>query len=91
MSFCGVHGSGSWVPAGGGGCYVFLFHAYLLQAVLSAAPYRSNFFKALSKGEDVSEEDCLAKVRQFLENYTPTVDAIYDMYASLDAELDYTV
>lgn len=63
----------------------------LLQAVLFAAPYRSNFFKALSKGEDVSEDDCLAKVRQFLENYTPTVDAIYEMYTSLNAELDYTV
>lgn len=63
----------------------------LLQAVLLAAPYRSSFIKALSKGEEVSEEDCLAKVRQFLENYTPTVDAIYEMYTTLNAELDYTV
>lgn len=70
---------------------IALLRACLLQAVLFAAPYRSSFFKALSKGEEASEEDCLAKVRQFLENYTPTVDAIYDMYTSLNAELDYTV
>lgn len=63
----------------------------VLQAALFAAPYRSNFLKALSKGEDVKEEDCLAKVRQFLVNYTATVDAIYEMYARLNAELDYTV
>lgn len=81
----------SWGAAAGFG-YLFLFCVRrLLQAVLFAAPYRSNFFKALSKGEDVSEDDCLAKVRQFLENYTPTVDAIYEMYTSLNAELDYTV
>ncbi len=62
-----------------------------LQAVLFAAPYRSNFLKALSKGEEVKEEDCLADVRQFLVNYTSTVDAIYEMYTDLNAELDYTV
>lgn len=62
-----------------------------LQAALIAAPYRSNFLKALSKGEEVKEEDCLANVRQFLVNYTATVDAIYEMYTDLNAELDYTV
>ena len=62
-----------------------------LQAALLAAPYRSDFLKALSKGEQVSEEDCLADVRQFLINYTATVDAIYGMYTALNAELDYTV
>ena len=46
---------------------------------------------ALSKGEEVKEEDCLANVRQFLVNYTATVDAIYEMYTNLNAELDYTV
>lgn len=39
----------------------------------------------------MKEEDCLAKVSQFLVNYTPTVDAIYEMYTSQNAELDYTV
>ncbi|XP_018526783.1 glycolipid transfer protein [Lates calcarifer] len=63
----------------------------IFQAALHAAPYRSNFLKALSKGEEVKEEDCLANVRQFLVNYTATIDAIYDMYTDLNAELDYTV
>lgn len=63
----------------------------VLQTALYAAPYRSNFLKALSKGEEVKEEDCLANVRQFLDNYTATVDAIYQMYTSLNAELDYCV
>lgn len=62
-----------------------------LQAALIAAPYKSDFLKALSKGEDVSEEDCLANVRQFLVNYTVTVDAIYDLFTKLNAELDYQV
>lgn len=70
---------------------LYISHVCLLQAALLAAPYRSNFIKALSKGEEVKEEDCLAKVRQFLVNYTATVDAIYEMYTSLNAELDYTV
>lgn len=61
------------------------------QAALHAAPYRSNFLKALSKGEEVKEEDCLANVRLFLVNYSTTVDAIYEMYTNLNAELDYTV
>uniref|UniRef100_A0A3Q3W6W7 Glycolipid transfer protein domain-containing protein n=1 Tax=Mola mola TaxID=94237 RepID=A0A3Q3W6W7_MOLML len=71
------------------------YHGWLVQkifnAALYAAPYRSNFLMALSKGEEVKEEDCLANVRQFLVNYTATVDAIYEMYTNLNAELDYTV
>lgn len=71
------------------------YHGWLVQKIFSAAliaaPYRSHFLKALSKGEEVKEEDCLANVRQFLVNYTATVDAIYEMYTNLNAELDYTV
>lgn len=71
------------------------YHGWIVQkifnAALIAAPYKSNFLKALSKGEEVKEEDCLANVRQFLVNYTATVDAIYEMYTNLNAELDYTV
>lgn len=71
------------------------YHGWFVQkifnAALIAAPYKSNFLKALSKGEEVKEEDCLANVRQFLVNYTATVDAIYEMYTNLNAELDYTV
>lgn len=63
----------------------------IFKGVLLAAPYRSDFFKALSKGQEVKEEDCLADVRHFLVNFTATVDAIYDMYTNLNAELDYTV
>ncbi|XP_054613762.1 glycolipid transfer protein-like [Dunckerocampus dactyliophorus] len=71
------------------------YHGWFVQKIfntaLYAAPYRSNFLKALSKGEEVKEEDCLENVRQFLINYTATVNAIYDMYMRLNAELDYTV
>ncbi|KAL7376947.1 hypothetical protein ABVT39_018886 [Epinephelus coioides] len=71
------------------------YHGWVVQRIfdvaLLAAPYKSNFLKALSKGEEVKEEVCLANVRQFLVNYTATVDAIYEMYTDLNAELDYTV
>ncbi|CAB1352886.1 unnamed protein product [Coregonus sp. 'balchen'] len=65
------------------------YHGWL--AALLAAPYKSDFIKALSKGQEVTEEDCMANVRQFLVNYTATVDAIYEMYTMLNAELDYSV
>ncbi|XP_028456947.1 glycolipid transfer protein isoform X2 [Perca flavescens] len=71
------------------------YHGWIVQKIfhvaLLAAPYKSNFLKSLSKGEEVKEEDCLINVRQFLINYTATVDAIYEMYTNLNAELDYTV
>ncbi|XP_056287851.1 glycolipid transfer protein-like isoform X2 [Pseudoliparis swirei] len=71
------------------------YHGWLVQKIfyvaLHAAPYKSNFLKALSKGEEVKEEECLANVRQFLVTYTTTVDAVYDMYSHLNAELEYTV
>lgn len=60
-----------------------------LQAALYAAPYKSDFLKALSKGREVKEEDCLDKVRQFLVNFTATIDIIYDMYTKMNAELEY--
>lgn len=71
------------------------YHGWIVQKIfktaLFAAPYKSDFLKALSKGEEVKEEECLVNVRHFLVNYTATVDAIYDMYTNLNAELDYTV
>ncbi|KAG7255901.1 hypothetical protein CRUP_010771 [Coryphaenoides rupestris] len=71
------------------------YHGWIVQKIfqtaLIAAPYKSDFLKALSKGEVVSEDECLANLRQFLVNYTATVDAIYDMYSALNAELDYSV
>ncbi|XP_063050444.1 glycolipid transfer protein [Engraulis encrasicolus] len=71
------------------------YHGWLIQqlfkAALYAAPHKSDFLRALSKGREMKEEDCLEKVRQFLVNYTVTVDAIYEMYTRLNAELDYKV
>ncbi|XP_006640268.1 glycolipid transfer protein [Lepisosteus oculatus] len=71
------------------------YHGWLVQklfkAAVYAAPYKSDFLKALSKGRDVKEEECLEKIRQFLVNFTATVDAIYEMYSKMNAELDYTV
>ncbi|KAL2087712.1 hypothetical protein ACEWY4_016540 [Coilia grayii] len=71
------------------------YHGWIVQkvfqAALLAAPYRSDFLKAISKGQEMTEEDCLAQVRQFLVNYTTTIDAIFEMFFSMNAELDYTV
>ncbi|XP_042083609.1 glycolipid transfer protein isoform X2 [Haplochromis burtoni] len=67
------------------------FVQQLFKAALFAAPYKSDFLRALSKGRDVKEEDCLEKIRKFLINFSATVDAIYDMYNKMNADLDYTV
>ncbi|XP_069070828.1 glycolipid transfer protein isoform X1 [Pleurodeles waltl] len=61
----------------------------LQEAALLAAPYKDDFLKALSKGQNVKEEECIEKIRQFLVNFTVTIDAIYDMYSKMGAELDY--
>uniref|UniRef100_A0A452FAX0 Glycolipid transfer protein n=1 Tax=Capra hircus TaxID=9925 RepID=A0A452FAX0_CAPHI len=63
----------------------------IFQAALYAAPYKSDFLKALSKGQNVTEEECLEKVRLFLVNYTATIDVIYEMYTRMNAELNYKV
>ncbi|KAK2102568.1 hypothetical protein P7K49_020235 [Saguinus oedipus] len=62
-----------------------------LKAALYAAPYKSDFLKALSKGQNVTEEECLEKIRLFLVNYTATIDVIYEMYTQMNAELNYKV
>uniref|UniRef100_A0A3Q2XPZ8 Glycolipid transfer protein a n=1 Tax=Hippocampus comes TaxID=109280 RepID=A0A3Q2XPZ8_HIPCM len=71
------------------------YHSWWLQqlfrAALFAAPYRSDFLKALSKGREVKEEECLEKVKKFLINFSVTVDAIYEMYNKMNAEIDYRV
>lgn len=59
------------------------------QAALFAAPYKSDFLKALSKGRDVKEEECMEKIRKFLINFSATVDAIYELYNKMNADLDY--
>ncbi|XP_003430059.1 glycolipid transfer protein [Ornithorhynchus anatinus] len=63
----------------------------IFQGALYAAPYKSDFLKALSKGQNVTEEQCLEKIRLFLVNYTATIDIIYEMYTKMNAELNYTV
>lgn len=80
-------------PAGPGPSPLMLCPPSLLplKAALYAAPYKSDFLKALSKGQNVTEEECLEKIRLFLVNYTATIDAIYEMYTKMNAELDYTV
>lgn len=71
------------------------YHGWIVQkifhAALYAAPYKSDFLKALSKGQNVTEEECLEKIRLFLVNYTATIDVIYEMYTKMNAELNYKV
>ncbi|XP_032899665.1 glycolipid transfer protein [Amblyraja radiata] len=71
------------------------YHGWLVQKIFNAAvyvaPYKADFLKALSKGRDVKEEECIEKIRQFLVNFTVTIDAIYEMYTKSNAELDYKV
>lgn len=45
--------------------------------------------KALEKGKEVNEEETLEKIHQFLTKATPVLDAIYDMYTKMNAELNY--
>ncbi|CAG08522.1 unnamed protein product [Tetraodon nigroviridis] len=61
------------------------------QAALFTAPYKSDFLRALSKGRDVKEEDCLEKIRKFLVNFTATVDVIYEMYGKMNPDLENRV
>ncbi|XP_057688525.1 glycolipid transfer protein [Corythoichthys intestinalis] len=63
----------------------------LFRAALFAAPYRSDFIKALSKGREVKEEECLEKLKKFMINFSATVDAIYELYNKMNADLDYRV
>ncbi|KAG8012046.1 Glycolipid transfer protein [Nibea albiflora] len=71
------------------------YHGWLVQqlfkAAIFAAPYKTDFLKAVSKGRDVKEEECLEKIRKFLINFTATVDAIYEIYTKMNADLEYTM
>ncbi|XP_061529297.1 glycolipid transfer protein [Phycodurus eques] len=60
----------------------------LFKAALFAAPYRPDFLKALSKGREVKEEECLEKIKKFLINFSATVDVIYELYHKMNADLD---
>uniref|UniRef100_H2NDZ3 Glycolipid transfer protein domain-containing protein n=1 Tax=Pongo abelii TaxID=9601 RepID=H2NDZ3_PONAB len=63
----------------------------IFQAALYAASCKSDFLKALSKGQNVTEEECLEKIPLFLVNYTATIDVIYETYTQMNAELNYKV
>ncbi|XP_043924437.1 glycolipid transfer protein [Protopterus annectens] len=69
------------------------YHGFFVQTIfqtaLRFAPYKSDFLKSLSKGREVKEEECIENIRQYLLNFTPTIDAIYEMYTKMNAELDY--
>uniref|UniRef100_A0A671SFB8 Glycolipid transfer protein a n=1 Tax=Sinocyclocheilus anshuiensis TaxID=1608454 RepID=A0A671SFB8_9TELE len=70
------------------------YHGWFVQKLFQVSFLKkiiSDFLKALSRGREVKEEECLDKVRQFLVNFTATIDAIYEMYTKMNAELDYTV
>ncbi|XP_003975032.2 glycolipid transfer protein [Takifugu rubripes] len=69
------------------------YHGWFVQqffkVALLSAPYKADFLRALSKGREVKEEDCLEKIRKFLINFTATVDATYEIYGKMNADLDY--
>ncbi|XP_061672343.1 glycolipid transfer protein [Syngnathoides biaculeatus] len=71
------------------------YHSWWLQqlfkATVFAAPYKSDFLKALSKGREVKEDECLEKVKKFLLNFAATVDVIYELYHKMNADLDCRV
>uniref|UniRef100_A0A670ZYJ8 Glycolipid transfer protein n=1 Tax=Pseudonaja textilis TaxID=8673 RepID=A0A670ZYJ8_PSETE len=59
------------------------------QGSVYALPYKSDLLKALEKGKEVKEEETLEKIHQFLSKATPILDTVYEMYAKMNAELDY--
>lgn len=61
----------------------------VLQGSVYALPYKSDLLKALEKGKDVKEEESIEKIHQFLSRVTPILDAIYEMYTKMNAELSY--
>ncbi|XP_069788836.1 glycolipid transfer protein [Narcine bancroftii] len=71
--------------------YHNFFKQKLFATTVYLAPYKSDFLKALSKGREVKEEECIEKIRQFLVNFTMTIDAIYEMYTKMNAEMSYKV
>lgn len=59
------------------------------QGSVYALPYKSDLLKALEKGREVKEEESIEKIHQFLARVTPILDAIYEMYTRMNAELSY--
>ncbi|XP_038043485.1 glycolipid transfer protein [Anas platyrhynchos] len=69
------------------------YHGWMLQKLFMgsvyALPYKSDLLKALEKGKDVKEEESIEKIHQFVSRVSPILDAIYEMYAAMNAELSY--
>ncbi|XP_060105334.1 LOW QUALITY PROTEIN: glycolipid transfer protein-like [Heteronotia binoei] len=69
------------------------YHGWILQKLflgsVYALPYKSDLLKALEQGKEVKEEETLEKIHQFLTKVTPILDAIYEMYTKMNAELNY--
>nr|XP_025044059.1 glycolipid transfer protein [Pelodiscus sinensis] len=69
------------------------YHGWMLQKLFAgsvyALPYKSDLLKALEKGKNVNEEETMEKIHQFLAKATPVLDAVYEMYAKTNAELNY--
>ncbi|XP_009959010.1 PREDICTED: glycolipid transfer protein, partial [Leptosomus discolor] len=78
------------------------YHGWMLQKLFTVScsclhggkqlflkPYKSDLLKALEKGKDVKEEESVEKIHQFLSRVTPILDAIYEMYTKMNAELSY--
>ncbi|KAL9834273.1 glycolipid transfer protein isoform 1-T1 [Geothlypis trichas] len=69
------------------------YHGWMLQKLFTgsvyALPYKSDLLKALEKGKEVKEEESIEKIHQFLARVTPILDAIYEMYTKMNAELSY--
>uniref|UniRef100_A0A8B9NV89 Glycolipid transfer protein n=1 Tax=Apteryx owenii TaxID=8824 RepID=A0A8B9NV89_APTOW len=69
------------------------YHGWMLQKLFTgsvyALPYKSDLLKALEKGKEVKEEETIEKIHQFLSRVTPILDAIYEMYTRMNAELNY--
>uniref|UniRef100_A0A8C0FHT0 Glycolipid transfer protein n=1 Tax=Bubo bubo TaxID=30461 RepID=A0A8C0FHT0_BUBBB len=69
------------------------YHGWMLQKLFMgsvyALPYKSDLLKALEKGREVKEEESIEKIHQFLSRVTPILDAIYEMYTKMNAELSY--
>ena len=61
----------------------------VLQGSVYALPYKSDLLKALEKGKEVREEESVEKIHQFLSRVGPILDAIYEMYTRMNAELSY--
>ncbi|POI32412.1 hypothetical protein CIB84_003839 [Bambusicola thoracicus] len=64
-------------------------HPNLIRGSVYALPYKSDLLKALEKGREVKEEESIEKIHQFLARVTPILDAIYEMYTRMNAELSY--